>query len=144
MELLKIIFLTVLMFFIIVTVHEWGHYYFAKRAGILVREFAIGFGPKLLSFRRGETQFTLRLLPFGGYARMAGEEPELVQIAEGQTVALRLDGDTVRKIYLDRLDSRKMLSAARCGTLICRTILQFVWMWMERWSLTPFIRRRCW
>lgn len=107
MELLKIIFLTVLMFFIIVTVHEWGHYYFAKRAGILVREFAIGFGPKLLSFRRGETQFTLRLLPFGGYARMAGEEPELVQIAEGQTVALRLDGDTVRKIYLDRLDSRK-------------------------------------
>ena len=35
------------MFFVIVTVHEWGHYFFAKRAGILVREFAIGFGPKL-------------------------------------------------------------------------------------------------
>lgn len=95
------------MFFVIVTVHEWGHYFFAKRAGILVREFAIGFGPKLLSFKRDETQFTLRLLPFGGYARMAGEDPELVQISDGQTVALRLENDQVRKIYLDRLDSRK-------------------------------------
>lgn len=95
------------MFFVIVTVHEWGHYFFAKRAGILVREFAIGFGPKLLSFKRGETQFTLRLLPFGGYARMAGEDPELIQISEGQTIALRLENDKVRKIYLDRLDSRK-------------------------------------
>jgi len=95
------------MFFVIVTVHEWGHYFFAKRAGILVREFAIGFGPKLLSFKRGETQFTLRLLPFGGYARMAGEDPELIQISDGQTIALRLENDKVRKIYLDRLDSRK-------------------------------------
>ncbi len=95
------------MFFVIVTVHEWGHYFFAKRAGILVREFAIGFGPKLLSFKRDETQFTLRLLPFGGYARMAGEDPELVQISDGQTIALRLENDLVRKIYLDRLDSRK-------------------------------------
>ncbi|RCX21271.1 regulator of sigma E protease [Fontibacillus phaseoli] len=107
MELIKIIFLTVFMFFVIVTVHEWGHYFFAKRAGILVREFAIGFGPKLFSYKKDETQFTLRLLPFGGYARMAGEDPELVQITNGQTVALRLDGDEVRKIYLDRLDSRK-------------------------------------
>ncbi|GIO36125.1 zinc metalloprotease [Paenibacillus antibioticophila] len=107
MELLRIIFLTVFMFFIIVTVHEWGHYYFAKRAGILVREFAIGFGPKLFSYKRGETQFTLRLLPFGGYARMAGEDPELVDLSVGQTIALRLEGDEVRKIYLDRLDSRK-------------------------------------
>ncbi|MFD3260961.1 RIP metalloprotease RseP [Paenibacillus lentus] len=107
MELLRIIFLTVLMFFVIVTVHEWGHYYFAKRAGILVREFAIGFGPKLFSYRRDETQFTLRLLPFGGYARMAGDDPELIQIQTGQTVALRLEGQEVRKIYLDRLDNRK-------------------------------------
>lgn len=107
MELLKIIFLTVLMFFVIVTVHEWGHYFFAKRAGILVREFAIGFGPKLFSYKRNETQFTLRLLPFGGYARMAGEDPELIEITPSQTVALRLDQDLVRKIYLDRLDSRK-------------------------------------
>ncbi|GGF97061.1 RIP metalloprotease RseP [Paenibacillus aceti] len=107
MELLKIIFLTVLMFFVIVAVHEWGHYFFAKRAGILVREFAIGFGPKLFAYKRGETQFTFRLLPFGGYARMAGEDPELIEISNGQTIALRLEENKVRKIYLDRLDSRK-------------------------------------
>lgn len=95
------------MFFVIVTVHEWGHYYFAKRAGILVREFAIGFGPKLFSYKRNETQFTLRLLPFGGYARMAGEDPELVEIQEGQTIAVRAADDQVKMIYLDQLDNRK-------------------------------------
>lgn len=108
MEMLRIVFLTVLMFFVIVTVHEWGHYYFARRAGILVREFAIGFGPKLFSYKRNETQFTLRLLPFGGYARMAGEDPELVEIHPGQTIAVRLNADNqVKKIYLDQLDNRK-------------------------------------
>ncbi|QOS78377.1 RIP metalloprotease RseP [Paenibacillus sp. JNUCC31] len=107
METIQVVFLTVLMFFVIVTVHEWGHYYFAKRAGILVREFAIGFGPKLFSYKRNETQFTLRLLPFGGYARMAGEDPELVEIQEGQTIAVRSADDQVKLIYLDQLDNRK-------------------------------------
>jgi len=89
-------------------VHEWGHYYFAKRAGILVREFAIGFGPKLFSYKRNETQFTLRLLPFGGYARMAGEDPEIIEIGAGQTIAVRLGQDNrVKNIYLDSLDTRR-------------------------------------
>jgi regulator of sigma E protease len=107
LEMVQVVFLTVLMFFVIVTVHEWGHYYFAKRAGILVREFAIGFGPKLFSYKRNETQFTLRLLPFGGYARMAGEDPELVEVQVGQTIAIRIVNDEVKKIYLDQLDNRK-------------------------------------
>ena len=86
--------------FVIVTVHEWGHYYFARRAGILVREFAIGFGPKLFSYKRHETQFTLRLLPFGGYARMAGEDPELVEIQPGQTIAVRLNAENQVKRFI--------------------------------------------
>lgn len=98
--------LTVLLFFVLVTIHEWGHYYFAKRAGILVREFAIGFGPKLFSFRRGETKYTLRLLPFGGYVRMAGEDPEMTVIQPGQTIAVEAKDDVVTKIYLDRIDGR--------------------------------------
>jgi len=98
--------LTVLLFFVLVTIHEWGHYYFAKRAGILVREFAIGFGPKLFSFRRGETKYTLRLLPFGGYVRMAGEDPETIQIQPGQTIALDVKDDVARRIYLDRIEER--------------------------------------
>ncbi|SET42499.1 RIP metalloprotease RseP [Paenibacillus sp. NFR01] len=108
MEMVRVVFLTVLMFFVLVTVHEWGHYYFAKRAGILVREFAIGFGPKLFSYKRGETQFTLRLLPFGGYARMAGEDPEIIEINAGQTIAVRQGQDNkVKSIYLDALDTRR-------------------------------------
>lgn len=108
MEMVQVVFLTVLMFFVLVTVHEWGHYYFAKRAGILVREFAIGFGPKLFSYKRNETQFTLRLLPFGGYARMAGEDPEIIEIGSGQTIAVRLGQDNkVKNIYLDALDTRR-------------------------------------
>ncbi|GMK40760.1 zinc metalloprotease [Paenibacillus sp. CCS19] len=109
MHMIQVVFLTVLVFFVIVTIHEWGHYYFAKRAGILVREFAIGFGPKLLSFKRGETRYTLRLIPAGGFVRMAGEDPEIVDVAEGQTIAVRLSGDTVTRLYLDRLDERSQV-----------------------------------
>lgn len=96
----------VFMFFLLVTLHEWGHFYFAKRAGILVREFAIGFGPKLFSYKKGETTYTLRLLPIGGYVRMAGEDPELVQVSAGQTIGVRLKQEVVTHLYLDQLDQR--------------------------------------
>ncbi|SDT46600.1 regulator of sigma E protease [Paenibacillaceae bacterium GAS479] len=106
MDTIQVIFMTVLVFFVIVTIHEWGHYYFAKRAGILVREFAIGFGPKLFSIKRGETRFTLRLIPAGGFVRMAGEDPELVEVQPGQTVAVRVKNGKVTRVYLDKLDER--------------------------------------
>ncbi|MFC4598978.1 RIP metalloprotease RseP [Cohnella hongkongensis] len=103
---LQVALLTILMFFLLVSLHEWGHYYFARRAGILVREFAIGFGPKLFSVKKGETRYTLRLLPIGGFVRMAGEDPEIVEVQPGQTLAVRLKDDKVTRIYLDRLDER--------------------------------------
>lgn len=106
MATLQNIFQIVLLFFVLVTIHEWGHYYFAKRAGILVREFAIGFGPKLLSFKKDETRYTLRLLPIGGFVRMAGEDPEMVQINPGQRVALAMRGDEITHIYLNDFDKR--------------------------------------
>jgi regulator of sigma E protease len=106
MQTVQVVLATVLMFFLLVSLHEWGHYYFARRAGILVREFAIGFGPKLFSVKRGETRYTIRLLPIGGFVRMAGEDPETVEILPGQTVALRLRDDRVTRVYLDRLDER--------------------------------------
>lgn len=106
MEMIQVVLLTVLVFFVIVTIHEWGHYFFAKRAGILVREFAIGFGPKLFSIKRGETRYTLRLIPAGGFVRMAGEDPELVEVQPGQTIAVRLKDGLVTRLYLDRLDER--------------------------------------
>lgn len=106
MGMIGVVLSTVLVFFVIVTIHEWGHYFFAKRAGILVREFAIGFGPKLFSVKKGETRYTLRLVPAGGFVRMAGEDPEIVEVQAGQTVAVRVKDDAVTRIYLDRLDER--------------------------------------
>ncbi|HUY96119.1 MAG TPA: site-2 protease family protein [Verrucomicrobiae bacterium] len=61
-----------LMLLAVVLVHELGHFVTAKRAGIAVEEFAVGFGPRLLSVRRGETLYALRLIPAGGFVRMAG------------------------------------------------------------------------
>jgi regulator of sigma E protease len=81
----------VLVFGLLVFIHELGHLLLAKRAGILCREFAIGMGPKLYSFVKGETRYTLRLLPIGGFVRMAGEDPEVVEIHRGQDVGLLLD-----------------------------------------------------
>lgn len=91
MATLQVIVLTILVFFVIVSIHEWGHYYFAKRAGILIREFAIGFGPKLFSMKRGETRYTIRLIPAGGFVRMAGEDPEQLDMSPGNEVSLKLN-----------------------------------------------------
>ncbi|PYZ98045.1 RIP metalloprotease RseP [Alteribacter lacisalsi] len=81
----------VIIFGLLVFIHEWGHLIFAKRAGILCREFAIGFGPKIFSFKRNETTYTIRLLPLGGFVRMAGEDPEMIQIKPGYEVGLKFN-----------------------------------------------------
>lgn len=56
--------------------HELGHFLAAKRSGIRVEKFSIGFGPELVGFTRGETRYCLALLPFGGYVKMPGESPD--------------------------------------------------------------------
>ena len=65
-----------LLFGIIVFVHELGHFLLAKKAGIRIHEFAVGMGPKLFSKQKGETLYSLRLLPLGGYCAMEGEDGE--------------------------------------------------------------------
>ena len=67
-----LIFLAVL--FVLVLVHEWGHYITAKLTGMRVDDFAIGFPPKLLSWKRGETTYSLNVLPIGGFVRIYGED----------------------------------------------------------------------
>lgn len=69
-----LIFLAVL--FVLILVHEWGHYITAKWTGMRVDEFGIGFPPKLWSFRRGETLYTLNALPLGGFVKILGENGE--------------------------------------------------------------------
>lgn len=61
---------------VLVGVHEGGHFLAAKLLGVYVKEFAIGFGPRIASIRRGETRYSIRAIPFGGYVSMAGEDRE--------------------------------------------------------------------
>jgi regulator of sigma E protease len=65
----------VLLLGVLVTVHELGHFLVAKACGVKVLKFSIGFGPKLLGFTKGETEYLLALLPLGGYVKMAGDVP---------------------------------------------------------------------
>lgn len=87
---MKTILLFILVFGLLVIIHEYGHYIVAKKSGILVREFAIGFGPKLVSFRKNETTYTVRLLPLGGYVRMAGAEEE-TELRPGMPLTISLN-----------------------------------------------------
>lgn len=97
----------IIIFGSLVFFHELGHFVFAKRAGILVREFAIGFGPKLLGIQKGETLYTIRLLPLGGYVRYAGAEMDTVELVPGYRVALQLnDEDIVTKVILNQNDKQ--------------------------------------
>jgi len=61
---------------VLVFVHELGHFLAARRIGVRVLTFSLGFGPKLLSFTRGDTEYAISAIPLGGYVKMAGENPE--------------------------------------------------------------------
>ena len=86
----------IFIFGVIVVVHEFGHFYFAKKAGILVREFAIGMGPKIFAhIGKDGTAYTIRMLPLGGYVRMAGWGEDKTEIKTGTPVSLTLNEEGV-------------------------------------------------
>src|SRR5690348_16749024 len=60
---------------VMIVIHELGHYWAARWFDIRVDTFSFGFGPRLLGFKKGETDFRISAIPFGGYVRMAGEQP---------------------------------------------------------------------
>lgn len=66
---------SVVVFGLLIFFHELGHFLVAKRVGIMVHEFSLGFGPKVFGIDRGDTRYNLRLLPLGGFVRMAGMDP---------------------------------------------------------------------
>ena len=69
------IFWFVVMLGVMIVVHELGHFWAALSVGVKVETFSFGFGPRLFGFRRGETDFRVSAIPFGGYVRMLGEQP---------------------------------------------------------------------
>ncbi len=92
---------------LVILIHELGHYIMAKRAGILCHEFALGMGPILYSKKKGETLFSIRAIPIGGFVSMAGEEVTSEMVKVGREVKLVFgDDERVTHIVLDPADTR--------------------------------------
>lgn len=85
---------TIVAFGAMILVHELGHFLVAKRAGVVIHTFALGFGPRLFAAQRGQTTYAVNLIPFGGYVRMAGEDFAVEEPGEGsfraQPVGVRM------------------------------------------------------
>lgn len=86
---------------LIITVHEAGHFFFAKKAGILCHEFSIGMGPAIYKKQFKETRFTIRAIPIGGYVSMADEGQTNNLLKEDMEIGLNLEGDMISEIILD-------------------------------------------
>ena len=106
----------ILIFFVVVTIHEFGHFIVAKKSGILCQEFAIGMGPKIFHKKIGETNFTIRLFPLGGYVKMPdnvfdfNNDVSMYDLKKGMNIRLKLDKeDKVEKIILDESNDMELL-----------------------------------
>lgn len=87
---------------IIILIHEAGHFYCAKKAGILCHEFSIGMGPVLWQKRKGETMISICAIPIGGYVAMADSTVEQILINEGETIGINLEDGSVKELVLDQ------------------------------------------
>lgn len=65
---------------VLIFVHELGHFLVAKWVGIRVEKFSLGFPPKLISFKKGDTEYCISIIPLGGYVKMAGEQPDETEV----------------------------------------------------------------
>lgn len=100
----------ILVLGIIILLHELGHFFVAKKIGVLVHEYAIGMGPALYQRKKGETTYSLRAIPIGGYVSLAGEDNNDALISVGDTVGLRLNNkNEVVGIVLDNNLERDVL-----------------------------------
>ena len=86
---------------VIILIHEGGHFFFARRAGILCHEFSIGMGPAIYKKKWKETTFCIRAIPIGGYVSMAGEEVSEELVKTGQHIGLNFRENKVCEIILD-------------------------------------------
>src|SRR5690554_3488137 len=73
---MKTLVATIIVFGLLILVHELGHFFGCRITGVKVLELALGFGPRLLGWKRGDTSYSLRAIPLGGFCRMLGEDEE--------------------------------------------------------------------
>lgn len=102
---------------VIISIHELGHFLLAKRAGILIHEFSIGMGPAIISRKKGETSYSLRAIPLGGYVAMSGENGDNALINVGSIIGVNLNEiGLIKEIILDQ---------SICKPLIVGEVLSF-------------------
>ena len=86
----RTVFLAIVSLGFLIFIHELGHFFAAKRCGIKVNTFSIGFGPKIVGIQRGETEYKISVFPFGGYVQMEGENPSEQTGASGEFASASL------------------------------------------------------
>ncbi|MDE5867309.1 MAG: site-2 protease family protein, partial [Anaeroplasmataceae bacterium] len=91
----------ILILGVIIIIHEGGHFFFARRAGILCHEFSIGMGPAIYKKKFKETTFCIRAIPIGGYVSMAGEEITSDLVKVGNQIGLNILDGKVSEILTD-------------------------------------------
>ncbi len=96
----------VLVLGLVIMLHELGHFIMARKAGILCHEFAIGMGPIVYSKKKGETLYSIRAIPIGGFVSMAGEEINDDLVKPGMEIKVKLERDKITHIILNKDDPR--------------------------------------
>lgn len=91
----RTVFLAIVSLGFLIFIHELGHFYAAKRCGIKVNTFSIGFGPKIVGIQRGGTEYKISVFPFGGYVQMEGENPSEQTGADGEFASASLGSRTL-------------------------------------------------
>ena len=94
----------ILILGMIILVHEGGHFFFAKRAGILCHEFSIGMGPAIWKKKYGETLLCIRAIPIGGYVSMADEVLVEGLVKKGKNISLNLIDGKVSEILVEEFE----------------------------------------
>jgi regulator of sigma E protease len=128
---------------VLVFVHELGHFLVAKFFGVGVLEFALGFGPVLARWQGGETSYSLRVIPLGGFVRMAGDDPVLVygesvvgsypEVAGASPIEGTQDDLTPQQQKLLRDDTRWFLKKSylpRCAIVLAGPVANFLFAWV--------------
>jgi len=96
------IFGMILVLGVMILVHEWGHFIVARLFGVRVDVFSIGFGPRLFGWKRGDTDYRVSALPFGGYVRMAGQDPSEIDSADREWFSKSAEDKTKSDATLTR------------------------------------------
>ncbi len=146
--------LIILLFFVVIIsiitfIHELGHFLVAKYNGVRVAEFAIGFGPKIFSFKKGETTYSFRLFPFGGYVSVLSDEVlvEIKKLKEANpnltpeqkhSIEKRMGGLTIDEDYTNQKTIEKISSPRKAlfslGGVIFNLISIFVMLFVLNFS----------